>query len=442
VTLLPSLGGPGFDREEPIEPDEVLGENPVRRPPREPPGLPAQRPAQHTPVIRTDSRLVTDSLAGVFDARVPRRGGVPDHPPVLFEVLELVDEVRPERTDPVGRHPSGADTDRPGVDLPSERDRGCEAMPPRRVGEMGEDRLDRVSDRGVDDDATFPPAHGRESNGAAHAAASARCSIPLSARHRAFSVEGPSRDRGFEVVVKLPSSGALPEGQPAGCDTSGLILVHRIFRWLYRELPILIREVHPGDLERAELVGVYAKLDFFALHLHHETEDTVLWDRLTERDPGCALHVDQMREQHVTVASRLALIEPQLAPWVATADPELRDALAGDIEALRDILVVHLDQEEDDIMPVAGAVLSQQEWDELEGHTRAQLMRHRKELPKDVLSLQLGLLLASVPEAEREEWFRANVPSPIRLLYALLMKRRYDRAMQEIYPDRPIPAMV
>lgn len=122
--------------------------------------------------------------------------------------------------------------------------------------------------------------------------------------------------------------------------------------------------------------------------------------------------------------------------------PALRNALAGDIEALRDTLFVHLGHEEDDIMPVGGAVLSQREWDELEAHTRAQLMKHRKELPKDVLSLQLGLLLASVPESEREEWFRANVPAPIRLLYVLLMKRRYESAMREIYPDRPVPAMV
>jgi hemerythrin-like domain-containing protein len=244
------------------------------------------------------------------------------------------------------------------------------------------------------------------------------------------------------MATKLPSSGALPDGQAAGCDTSGLILVHRIFRWLYRELPQLVREVEPGDLDRAAIVGTYAQLDFFALHLHHETEDTVLWDRLTTRDPGCAAHVDQMRAQHAEVSSQLARIEPQLAPWVATADAGRRDAFARDIETLRDILFAHLGQEEDDIMPVAGAVLSQKEWDELEGHTRAALIAHRKELPKDVMSLQLGLLLASVPEAERDQWYRANVPAPIRLLYALLMKRRYDRAMQELYPGRPVPAMV
>jgi hemerythrin-like domain-containing protein len=250
-----------------------------------------------------------------------------------------------------------------------------------------------------------------------------------------------TRNGVFEVVTKLPSSGSLPDGAAPGCDTSGLILVHRIFRWLYSELPKLIREVEPGDVDRAAVIGVYAKLDFFALHLHHETEDTVLWDRLTTRDPACTVHVDQMLAQHAEVASQLARIEPQLGPWLATADAKRRDAIATDIEHLRDTLFAHLGQEEVDIMPVAGAVLSQREWDELEKHTRAELIGHRKEFPRDVLSLQLGLLLASVPEGQRDEWFRANVPAPIRVLYLLLMKRRYERAMGELYPDRPVPAM-
>jgi hypothetical protein len=247
---------------------------------------------------------------------------------------------------------------------------------------------------------------------------------------------------GFEMATKLPSSGSVPEGQTAGCDTSGLIIVHRVFRWLYRELPLLVREVEAGDVERATLVGGYAKLAFFALHMHHETEDAVLWDRMTSRQPACVAHVDQMRAQHAEVASQLARIEPQLAAWVTTADPALRDAFAADIEATRDRLSTHLGQEEDDILPFAGAVLSQQEWNEMEVHARTTLIEHRKELPKNVMSLQLGLILASVPEAERDEWFRANVPAPVRLLYVLLMKRQYEDALRELYPDRPAPTLV
>lgn len=244
------------------------------------------------------------------------------------------------------------------------------------------------------------------------------------------------------MTDKLPLPGPLPAGQHPGCDTSGMYLVHRIFRWLYRELPELVRDVRPGDTARSAVVGRYAHLDFFALRLHHETEDLVLWDRLETREPACALHVGQMRAQHAEVAVRLARIEPQLEPWVATADPRLRDAFATDVEGLRDLLAAHLGQEEDEILPVAGGVMSQQEWDSMEEHTRATLLKHRRELGKDVMALQLGLLLASVPEAEREDWFRANVPAPVRVLYLLLLKRRYDSAMRELYPDRPVPAMV
>ncbi|UKJ64969.1 hemerythrin domain-containing protein [Cellulosimicrobium cellulans] len=244
------------------------------------------------------------------------------------------------------------------------------------------------------------------------------------------------------MTHRLPPPGPLPSGQRPGCDTSGMLLVHRIFRWLYRELPELVREVEPGDTARSAVVGRYAHLDFFALHMHHETEDLVLWDRLEARAPACALHVGQMRAQHAEVAAHLARIEPQLEPWVATAEPLLRDHFATDIEGLRDVLSAHLGQEEVDVLPVAGDVMSQQEWDFMEEHTRATLLAHRKELGKDVMALQLGLLLASVPEADREDWFRANVPAPVRVLYLLLLKRRYDAAMRELYPDRPVPAMV
>lgn len=253
--------------------------------------------------------------------------------------------------------------------------------------------------------------------------------------------EEPSEIGRITMATKLPSSGSPPEHQAAGCDTSGLIFVHRVFRWLYRELPVLIREVEADDVERAAVIEGYAKLAFFALHMHHETEDIVLWDRMTTRAPACVAHVDQMRAQHAEVAAQLGRIEPQLAPWAATADAELRDAFARDIELLRDALTAHLGQEEDDILPFAGAVLSQKEWNEMEVHARTTLMGHRKELPKDVMSLQLGLILASVPEAERDEWFRTNVPAPIRVLYTLLMKRQYERALRELYPDRPVPAM-
>lgn len=244
------------------------------------------------------------------------------------------------------------------------------------------------------------------------------------------------------MVDRLPSSSEpKPEGEVLGCDASELAQVHRIFRWLYRELPLLIREVGDGDRARAAIIGDYAKIDFYALHLHHESEDLVLWDRLTARAPACALHVDRMREQHAEVAAQLALLEPLLPPWRETADADLRDAFATGVEHLRDTLFSHLGEEEEEIVPVAAEVLSQREWDGMSEHALESLQAHRKEMPRDLLSLQLGLLLMTIPEDERAAWTRANLPAPVRILYALLLKRRFDRSMAELYPGRPVPSV-
>jgi len=242
------------------------------------------------------------------------------------------------------------------------------------------------------------------------------------------------------VVTKLPSSSEpRPDGQPLGCDTSDLIQVHRIFRWLYRELPGLIRGVADGDVARASVVADYATLDFAALHLHHETEDVVLWDRLVERSPGCSPHVEQMKAQHAQVAALLAEVEPLLEPWRATADAAARDRLAAGVERIRDTLIGHLGQEEDDIVPVAGAVLTQAEWDEMGEHARAGMQARKKELPRDMMAIEFGLMVATIPEAERPAWMKDNVPAPLRLLYSLIFKRRYERAMDELYDGAPVP---
>ena len=245
------------------------------------------------------------------------------------------------------------------------------------------------------------------------------------------------------MVTKLPStSGPLPDGESPGCDTADIYQIHRIFRWMYGELPSLIRGVPDGDIDRAAIVADFTAAGFIGLHMHHETEDLVLWDRMVDRAPGCVAHVDQMRAQHAEIAAQLAVVEPLLASWRATAQPDLRDHLAEQVERLRDTLGAHLGQEEADAIPVAGEVLTQAEWDEMGEHARHGLQERKAELPKDFMAVQFGFMLASVPSDERDAWFKANVPAPIRLLYALILKRKYERSMKELYPDRPVPSMV
>lgn len=249
--------------------------------------------------------------------------------------------------------------------------------------------------------------------------------IPADAALRSFAV----------MTRRLPSTGA--DGRAvdeSGCDTSDIFLVHRIFRWGYRELPRQVREVAPGDLERAATVGAAVALIDQGLHVHHEGEDELIWDRLERREPGCSFHVDVMRAQHAQVAELLDVADARLAEWRTTADPESGERLAAALDEVGTALGVHLGREETDVVPIVARVFTQAEWDEVGEHGRAAL-------PKEAMPIQLGLMIDAVPAAERDEWLRENLPAPIRMLWAMLMRRKYTAWQRAVFPEG-MPALV
>ncbi len=208
-------------------------------------------------------------------------------------------------------------------------------------------------------------------------------------------------------------------------------VVHNTFLFAYGEVPGLIRATPDGDRDRAGFVGQWiADLDA-TLHVHHESEDNYLWDRLEKRAPTCALHVGQMRAQHAQVAAILEVAAPLLDRWRATADPSVRDELSMAYDELLAVLKVHLRREVVEVVPVAEKVVTRQEWDLMAEHAQEAIPRSRM-LP------QLGHLLASSPP-ELAKPFRAALPLPIRLLYRFVGRRQYERQFRELFPERPVP---
>ncbi len=116
------------------------------------------------------------------------------------------------------------------------------------------------------------------------------------------------------------------------CNTDDMNVVHAMFRHLLGRPVPLVREVRPGDRDRAAIVVAHVREIAHSLHDHHSTEDTLLWDDLAARAPACALDVGLMRSQHATVADQLAALdrvrvtlgehlgagEEQILPWVRT----------------------------------------------------------------------------------------------------------------------------
>lgn len=228
------------------------------------------------------------------------------------------------------------------------------------------------------------------------------------------------------MVVQLPGGGTPPET----CDTSGMLVIHRVLRRRFALLPHLVAGVGAGDRERAAVVAGHVAEFADLLHTHHETEDTHLWEMLESRAPACALHVQRMRAQHESVAGLIIRVRFLLPEWQRDADPELRDRLSETLDEVNTALGTHLGDEEATMLPVAAGTMSQREWDAF-GELG------RKAVPKSRLLVQLGYVLDTIEPSERAAWMRANLPAPVRGLYAVAGRRQFRADYRRVFATDP-----
>jgi hypothetical protein len=86
------------------------------------------------------------------------------------------------------------------------------------------------------------------------------------------------------------------------CDTSDMVIVHRMFRRECALLPQLVAAVAGGDLARARTVAGHAREVLDMLHHHHVGEDELLWPRLSARTRFHADLLARMDRQHQGLA--------------------------------------------------------------------------------------------------------------------------------------------
>jgi hypothetical protein len=210
----------------------------------------------------------------------------------------------------------------------------------------------------------------------------------------------------------------------AGCDTRDMVVVHRMFRRLFRDGPALVRSVAPGDDEHRRFVVGHLLQLCGALHNHHRTEDEHLWDRLAAKAPACSIHIGLMRQQHAAMAVRLDAAEAALVAWRADGAAQQAAACEGAMAAVLESLQEHLGDEERRILPAASEALTQKEWDVLSRVARSE----KVDVPDFVRSVspwvQLGLMLDGLDEHEARE-ARHVLPAPAIVLYRLVGRRRF-----------------
>lgn len=225
------------------------------------------------------------------------------------------------------------------------------------------------------------------------------------------------------MATALPSTGATAVRQRR-CDTDDMKLVHGLLKLLFREAPELARDVCDGQPRRQRAVSGHIAMISGILHGHHRTEDTLLWDTLEQRTPSCAVHVTLMRSQHAEMSQLLEVLDAHVAAWAARGGAD-DGTVQGALAKILELMEAHLGSEEQLILPVAQLAMSQKEWDAL-GETS------QKHTRKDVMFVQLGYLIESLPPENRDAFVRVNLPWPVRMLWSLIGRRQYARYRAEM----------
>ena len=232
-------------------------------------------------------------------------------------------------------------------------------------------------------------------------------------------------------ATALPSSGDSPNDGPGAraaaektCDARGMAEIHRMFRAGFGEGPALVGGVTDGDAAQADVVGDYLAMLSVGLHAHHEGEDTMLWGRLEARAPSCTVHVERMKRQHAEMLVHLTELDATLPAWRASGRRSDAASVADALAGINAALAVHLPDEETNIVPVMETVIKPKEVDALSEHGR-------KSTPKGKVFITLGTILAAQPDGG-DAWQREHLPAPVRLLWRLRGKSRYERYRAEL----------
>jgi hemerythrin-like domain-containing protein len=203
-----------------------------------------------------------------------------------------------------------------------------------------------------------------------------------------------------------------------GVDTHEMVLIHRVIRREFGQLPRLLRTA-AHDRARSKIVGAHAREMLNFLHTHHSGEDELLFPLLRERTALDPELMDRMDAQHAQVDAAVTAIDAELPAWTANADAAAGERMAAVIDAMMPTLIDHLAEEEQKILPIASATVTQSEWDALGKHGMSAIPLTRR-------LIILGHITEETDNAERQRFLQV-VPAPVRLVYKLIGRRQFTR---------------
>jgi hemerythrin-like domain-containing protein len=205
-----------------------------------------------------------------------------------------------------------------------------------------------------------------------------------------------------------------------------MALIHRLIRRGFDQARELM--LTSGATTRATALTEYVGFHLDGLHAHHSSEDELIWPVLRQRANLSDGLITRMEEQHAGVQDAVDSARRELAAWAAAPTAAGAESLAAILGTIVDRLTQHLAEEERDVVPLIAVHITQEEWD------RLGKVAFSKFTPKQRLTAMGELLEAAHPaEAAR---MLAGLPAPVRVIWRLFGRRKYQRFMNSVRGTR------
>jgi hypothetical protein len=164
------------------------------------------------------------------------------------------------------------------------------------------------------------------------------------------------------------------------------------------------------------------------LHEHHVGEDTILWPTLRARLPAVDRRLlDKTEDQHAGINSSLERVEDRRHRWLAQPDHDRGSALASELQTLCQLVIQHLKDEENDVLPRAAAYLSEPEWRAISESVSV--------LSRKAMLIGFGMCCYRADPKVTGQMLVA-LPAPVRLIAPPIARRMYARHAARIHGTR------
>lgn len=205
-------------------------------------------------------------------------------------------------------------------------------------------------------------------------------------------------------------------------DTTMMGVVHDALRRDLGRLEIALNTTRlPIAPERRDALGGHVEWMMQFLHHHHSGEDEGLWPLLRQRVAAADEVLDRMETDHAEIAPAMTGVVAAAGRFRVDAADRARIDLLAALATLNQVLLPHLQREEDEAMPLTSATLSAAEWNawDQKYNVRGKSLGH--------LAIEGHWLMDNL-DPRRYRVLIHLVPPPVRLLIVKGFARRYRKA--------------